>query len=468
MSFIFYDTETTGTDTAFDQILQFGAIRTDCELNELERFEIRCRLLPYVVPSPGAMRVTGVTVDQLVDPTLPSHYEMVRAIHAKLSEWSPGIFIGHNSLGFDEHLLRQALYKTLHVPYLTNTNGNCRNDSLRMVQAVARFSPNALAIPLNERGKQVFKLDQLAPANGFDHTDAHDAMGDVEATIHLCRLIAEQVPDYWSNFIRFSQKAAIAEFALEEEVFSLTDFFYGRPSSWMVTTIGPNPEYGSELLVFNLAIDPQELLGLQDDELAARLSKQPKPVRAMRTNAGPVVLAHNDAPEGLKVDAPEFEVLRNRAAKIKGAGDFSDRLIAAFLATRDEREPSIHVEEQIYDGFTSNSDQAVMDRFHEADWPERTNFIAQLSDERLRLLGQRLIYVEAPEVMSDADRLRYEMAIARRLIEDASSVPWLTLHKALEEANDMLTVAEGVERVLLADLRDFLIRRANDASALLA
>ena len=113
MTFVIYDTETTGTNTAFDQILQFGAIKTDCELNELDRFEIRCRLLPYVVPAPGAMRVTGVSVGQLTDPALPTHYQMVRAIKAKLDEWSPAIFIGHNSLGFDEHLLRQAFYKAL-------------------------------------------------------------------------------------------------------------------------------------------------------------------------------------------------------------------------------------------------------------------------------------------------------------------------------------------------------------------
>ena len=53
MSFVFYDTETTGTKTAFDQILQFGAIRTDHELRELDRFEIRCRLLPYPCAGPG-------------------------------------------------------------------------------------------------------------------------------------------------------------------------------------------------------------------------------------------------------------------------------------------------------------------------------------------------------------------------------------------------------------------------------
>ncbi len=84
MAFIFYDTETTGLETAFDQILQFAAIRTDDDLNELDRFDIRCRLMPYIVPSPGALRVTGVTPAMLTDPSLPSHYEAIRRIKEKL------------------------------------------------------------------------------------------------------------------------------------------------------------------------------------------------------------------------------------------------------------------------------------------------------------------------------------------------------------------------------------------------
>src|SRR6185437_16734710 len=99
-----------------------------------------------------------------------------------------------------------ALYKTLHQPYLTNTKGNCRTDSLRMIQAVARFAPNALTIPIDNCGKAIFKLDRLAPANGFDHGSAHDAISDVEATIHMCRIIAARVPEHWSNFVRFAQK----------------------------------------------------------------------------------------------------------------------------------------------------------------------------------------------------------------------------------------------------------------------
>ena len=85
MDFVFYDTETTGRDAAFDQILHFGAIRTDAELNELERFEVRCRLLPWVVPSPGALKVTGVSPALLEDPSLPSHFEMMEMVERKLT-----------------------------------------------------------------------------------------------------------------------------------------------------------------------------------------------------------------------------------------------------------------------------------------------------------------------------------------------------------------------------------------------
>ena len=67
MPYAFYDTETTGTETTFDQILQFAAIRTDDDLNELERFNIRCRLLPHIIPSPIALHVTHVTPAMLTD-----------------------------------------------------------------------------------------------------------------------------------------------------------------------------------------------------------------------------------------------------------------------------------------------------------------------------------------------------------------------------------------------------------------
>ena len=57
--------------------------------------------LPYIVPSPGALLVTGATVADLIDCPL-SHFEMMRQVHAKMHRWSEGgaIFVGWNSMEF--------------------------------------------------------------------------------------------------------------------------------------------------------------------------------------------------------------------------------------------------------------------------------------------------------------------------------------------------------------------------------
>ena len=95
---------------------------------------------------------------KLHDPELPSHYEMMRA---SIKNFDPGrqpIFIGYNSIAFDERIFRQALYQTLHPPYLTNTIGNSRADAMKMVQAASVFAADALVIPINEKGAPTFQV----------------------------------------------------------------------------------------------------------------------------------------------------------------------------------------------------------------------------------------------------------------------------------------------------------------------
>lgn len=467
MGFVFYDTETTGTNTSFDQILQFAAIKTDHELSELERFEIRCRLLPDVVPSPGAVLITGVGPSRFTDSALPSHYEMVRAIKAKFDEWTPAVFLGHNSLSFDEHLLRQAFYKTLHAPYLTNTNNNCRTDSLHIVQCMNLYVPGIVNVPIGDNLRPTHKLDQLADANGFNHSTAHDAMGDVEKTVHLCQLLAKRADGYWSGFVRFAQKSAVLDFVQDEEFFYLTETYFGKTYSCIVCRIGENPDYAAEQLVFNLAVDPEELILLDDDALAARLMERPKPVRVLRANASPALLSYEDIPSHLRADIPEEHVLRGRSSRIKGDEQFARRLVNAFFSTRQERTPSVHVEKQIYDSFTSQADQALMERFHTIAWEARPRMLESLSDTRVRILGERLLHVEAPSVLSSTVRKSFDVATAQRLMGTDDSEPWLTLPRALSDTRDMLVDASGTDAVLLRELEDYLVDRSDEARKLI-
>ena len=465
MSFVFYDTETTGTNTAFDQILQFGAIRTDHELRELERFDIRCRLLLHVVPSPKALLTNGITIERLTDLTLPSHYEMVRAIKAKLEEWSPAIFIGHNSMRFDEHLLCQAFYQTLHPPYLTNTNGNGRMDSLPVLQAAHFLEPGVLTVPSSEKGRPTFSLERLAPANGFIHDAAHDAMGDAEATLHLCRLVHERAEGVWSNCVRFARKAAVLDYAQPGEVFASVGSSYGRGYVRVVTAIGTNPQRDSELYVFDLSYDPRELAALDDEGLQKRLSASPRPVRRLRANAAPCILPYEDVPVAARVQLLGAEELESRATYIRKNGDLRDRLMAAVVEDREEWQPSIHVEEQIYDSFSGPDDQTLMTAFHEAEWPDRAALLDGLADSRLQMLGKRLMHTEAPEAMPADGLTSCRGDVARRLLADEGTVPWLTLPKAIRETDEILAGSAGDEVALLTGLRTYLVGKVEEARA---
>ena len=466
MSLIFYDTETTGTETFFDQILQFAAIKTDNEFNELERFEIRCRLLPYNVAAPGAMRVTGVTVAQLTDPALPSHYEMMCAIRAKLMEWSPATFMGYNSLQFDEVLMRQAFYKTLHLPYLTNSDGNSRSDVMRAVQACSLFAPGLLNVPVNEKGDPVFKLDHLAPANGFDHANAHDALADVEATIFMCKLLSEQAPDVWSAFMRFSTKASVIDYINEERVFCLSDHYFNRPFAWLVTIIGQNPDITNEWFAYDLSVDPDSFLGLSDTQIQARLKRSPKVVRKLKANGVPVIFPAEEAPSICKAVELGGEFVSQRAERLANDPDLKGRLVAAMLATKEEFPSSGHVEEKIYDGFF-DADAEMMAAFHVAPWEERLAVVGQFTDARLREIGARLVHCERPDLF-DANACReHEQFVAGRLLAEQDGLRWMTLPKAIAEADKLLAEAVSPSEIqLLTEHREHLLHRLGEVRRL--
>ena len=49
-NFIFYDFETSSSNKYWGQIIQIGAVLTNDELHELDRYEARCRLKSELFP----------------------------------------------------------------------------------------------------------------------------------------------------------------------------------------------------------------------------------------------------------------------------------------------------------------------------------------------------------------------------------------------------------------------------------
>ena len=456
MVMVFYDTETTGREVHFDQILQFAAILTDNDLNEIDRFEIRSRLLPNVVPGPGAMRLTKVTVDQLHDLALPSHYEMICRIRRKLLDWQASLYIGHNSLRFDEVLLRSAFYKNLMPPYLTNTAGSSRIDTLPMLQWAHKYEPGVIDVPTRPDGRPVFKLDQLAPANGYNHARAHDAISDVEATIHMARLMRNNAPDTWSRAMRFSNKSNVLDFCDVEVIFGQTEYYFGDYYSFLLHKVGHNPHDGNEIVVFDLYYDPADFAELTSEALTRLLRASPKPLRRVRANALPGLIDADEAHPHSRVSNLPLETLEERAEALAQNETLKEQLLLAYMQAKPEYEDSIHVEEKIYSAFASTSDNERMDAFHECDWSERPAIVCEFEDLRFRELGEQLIYFEAPEVLAAERRQHWDERTAQRLLGTGEPCDALTLPQALQEVNDLLAVAEGDIRNLLVGHRDRL------------
>jgi exodeoxyribonuclease-1 len=452
MNFAFFDIETSGISPAFDHPLQFAAILTDSTFNEIERVNLRCRLAPHVIPSPQALAVTGVRPHQLVAPELPSLFEFAQELTALVSRWSPAIWTGFNSIRFDEEMLRQMFYQNLQPEiFATQFNGNTRFDIMTGVFALFQRRPDLLKWPVDETGRVRFKLDRLAPENGFEGHNAHDALGDVEATIHLARLIAERAPVLWEQLLANRDKRHVqVQLDRYEPIELVGRFGGGPPKAIMGCLCGYAAKNQNQAYLFDLdAMDPQALIAASDEDLMAALDEDARPMHSISINKVPMFL-----PPVTVTDEQQ-----RRARVLAKAPKLRQRLIAA-MAARYPADPDTapqHVEQQIFNGFYGWDDKARLKEFQAADWPRRQEIVATFEDARLRQLGARLVAFYAPNLLSDSDRRRY---IAwRRDRWNASietEVEWMTLEKARQALLEM-EAASAQDPAMLDEIEAFLL-----------
>jgi exodeoxyribonuclease-1 len=153
------------------------------------------------------------------------------------------------------------------------------------------------------------------------------------------------------------------------------------------------------------------------------------------------------------------EELRRRAHLIRDNRIFQSRLNDALAATRAAAAPappSPHLEERIYDAFASPSDRALMNQFHQAAWPDRAKLVERIEDSRFTELARRLIHIEQPDLLTEAERKRLDAWRASRILANDRSVPWMTVPKAHEEIGRLQKTATAEEAAHLKDVKRFL------------
>lgn len=454
MTYIFYDTETTGLETEFDQILQFAAIKTDDDFNELESFEMRSQLMPHIVPSPSGLIVTRIPISTLKDKSLPTHYEFIKNIREKLLEWSPAIFIGYNSIPFDEELIRHTFSQTLNPAYLTNTNGNKRADMLKITHATSVYSPNSINIPNNDKGRAFFKLRAIAEANGYNHDNAHEALADVRMTIQIAKLVKEKAPDVWQNMMNVSKKNDVFEIISKQPMFSLTESNYGKMNHYVVTLCGMNEKI--DAIVFDLKYNPDEYTSLSADELLKVINgKVDKPIRSLNANKQPMLMPIELSPIINSMGITTEELMR-RVQVIKDDNLFRTRIQEAFSRKYEDSEEPKHIEQRLYSsGFMSKDDEQLTLKFQNTDWEQKLSIINKIKDSRIREFAYRIIFCEKPNLLPPEIYKKMTDWKRNRLFT-TEDVPWMTVPKAIKEIEERLGSVDENDSKYLMEIKEFI------------
>ncbi|MDO1528677.1 exodeoxyribonuclease I [Fulvimonas sp. R45] len=372
-TFFWHDYETFGADARRDRPVQFAGIRTTMELEIVGEPVMFFGQPPRdSLPSPDACLITGITPQQAEREGV-TEAEFAARVHEQLAE--PGTCgVGYNSLRFDDEVTRQLLYRNFYDPYGREwENGNSRWDLIDLVRMCEALRPEGIAWPVREDGTPSFRLEHLAAANRLQQERAHDALSDVHALIDLARLIRVRQPRLWDWHFALRRKQRAFELLDAANMTPLVHVSSRYPASRhclaVIAPLAPHPSRPGEIIVYDLATDPAELLELDEDAIADRVftarADLPEdveriPLRTVRANRAPA-LAPLSVLKGADLGRLQLDLERNLAHRdaLRAAAGLVDKVRRVF-ARAAAMPPAQDPELALYDGFLPDADKRLL------------------------------------------------------------------------------------------------------------
>ncbi|WP_312946135.1 exodeoxyribonuclease I [Superficieibacter sp.] len=370
--FLFHDYETFGTSPALDRPAQFAALRTDADFNVIGEPEIfYCKPADDYLPQPEAVLITGITPQEALAKG-ENEATFARRIH-DLFTVPKTCVVGYNNVRFDDEVTRNIFYRNFYDPYAWSwQHDNSRWDLLDAMRACYALRPEGINWPENEEGLPSFRLEHLTKANGIEHSNAHDAMADVYATIAMAKLLKTKQPrlfEYLYSYRSKNKLITLIDVPQMKPLMHVSGMFGAcRGNTSWVAPLAWHPENRNAVIMVDLAEDVSPLLDLDADALRERLytakadlgDALPVPVKLVHLNKCPVLAQANTLrPE----DADRLGINRQRCLdnlKILRDNPQVREKVVAIFADAEPFVPSENVDTQLYNGFFSDADRAAM------------------------------------------------------------------------------------------------------------
>ncbi len=398
-TFYFYDLETSGINARTARIIQFAGQRTDMQLKPLGvPDDMFIRLTEDVLPEPDAIMITGITPQKTLEEGI-TEAEFLQYFQEQIA--LPGtIFVGFNNIRFDDEFMRFTHYRNFYDAYeWAWKDGRGRWDMLDVVRMTRALRPDNIEWPFDSSGKPSNRLELLTAINNLEHTDAHNALCDVNATIAVARMIYNKQQKLFEFLLKMRDKKEVAALAHSKTPFVYTSGKY--PSAYQKTTVvvGLGEHPGKQgALVYDLRRNPEDYVHMSPAEIAVawkeRVEDETKrfPVKTMQFNRCPAVaplsVLDEASKERIAIDVSEIEANHKALNKYP---QFYQNLLAALKIMDRQQQGSLvadeqQVDAQLYDGFFGDQDRTAMSVVRAADKTEIGSLDMTFSDERLTKL----------------------------------------------------------------------------------
>lgn len=428
-SFLFYDLETSGINPREARIMQFAGQRTDMDLNLIgEPHNLLIRLSEDVVPEPDAILITGITPQQTLADGI-RETEFLKIFHEEVA--IPGtIFVGYNSVRFDDEFMRFLQYRNFYDPYEWQyTDNKSRWDLLDVVRMTRALRPDGIEWPFDSKGNPSNRLEMLTKVNNISHIGAHDALSDVNAVIDLARLIKQKQPKLFEYLLKMRDKKEVAKLVTDGKPFLYSSGKYD--GEWQKTTavavVSDHPKRQGAL-VFDLRYDPTPFETMTTEELvdAWRWRKKEEPglrlpVKTLQYNRCPAVaplsVLDDASKERLQLDT---KTIQENYAKLQTT-NLAPRLLEALEVLDKQQQTSflqdeLEVDAQLYEGFIGDTDKTASRVIRAADATELEKLNLQFKDDRLTALLPLYKARNFPALLTDEERLTWEKFRERKLL----------------------------------------------------
>lgn len=468
-TYLFYDLETTGINKCFDQVLQFAAIRTDLELNELERHEIMIKLNPDVIPSPEAVVVHEISIEDMQQGEL--ELTAVEKIHALLN--TPGtISCGYNTLKFDDEFLRFSFHKNLLPPYNHQWANDCGRMDIYPVAMLYYLYKNDIIQWPEIDGNVSLKLENLNKANHLAIGHAHTAIVDVEATVALAKLFFKdkKMWDYvMAYFDKHQDTARIKTLATAlqtgKDIHQIGLFVGGAGAvdfyQYPALSLGQHNHYKNQILW--LRLDRPELSQTTVDNV-------PEMTWVAKKKLGDLGFLLPFSGRHIRhLNETRQKQCKENLAWLEAHPAIFNEIKSYHREYKYPDVPNIDVDASLYQsGFLTPAEQALSARFHQAKPSEKMAIAREFKNPSLREMAIRLVGRNYPDYLDEKGKKAFSERLHNIYYKDTNEAPidyrsgrQLTAPVALAKIDEALQQQDisSRKRDLLTGLKNYLLHK---------